>query len=61
MIHNIGKLLLNNNKTTQKLVKGNFYSYFIYLKDHNKKINPEKTKLSLSYMDPKNLSKDIPE
>ena len=28
-------------------------SIYIHLKDHNKKINPEDTKLNLSYMNPK--------
>lgn len=40
----------------QSLTRKSTYQAFIYLKDHDKKINPQESKLNLSYMDPKNQS-----
>lgn len=42
------------------LIRSNRFSYYIHLKDHNKKINPEKNKLALSYMSPKVVKSDVP-
>lgn len=40
----------------QGLTRKSAYQAYIYLKDHDKKITPQETKLNLSYMDPKNQS-----
>lgn len=50
----INKLFITN------LVRANTFSYYIYLKDHNKKINPEKNKLALSFMSPRVVNADAP-
>ena len=42
--------------TLQKLVCRPAHSIYIHLKDHDKKINPKKGKLSLSYMDPQTVT-----
>lgn len=53
--------MLSINKFFIKtLVQANQFSYYIHLKDHNKKINPEKNKLALSFMNPKILKSDAP-
>ena len=33
---------------------------FIYLRDHNQLINPEQSKLNMSYASPNNLIPDVP-
>lgn len=50
----INKLVLNS------LIRSNKFSYYIHLKDHNKKINPEKNKLALSFMNPKIVNSEVP-
>lgn len=53
-------MLSINKLFIQNLIKANKFSYYIHLKDHNKKINPEKTKLSLSFMNPRVVRDDAP-
>ncbi len=50
----INKLLINS------LIKTNKFSYYIHLKDHNKKINPDKNRLALSFMNPKVVKEEAP-
>jgi hypothetical protein len=53
-------MLAINKLFIQNLVKINKFSYYIHLKDHNKKINPEKNKVALSFMNPKIVKTDAP-
>lgn len=49
-----------NKLFTNSLIKCNKFNYYIHLKDHNKKITPEKNKLTLSFMNPKHVDKSAP-
>lgn len=54
-------MLSINKHFIKTLMQANQFSYYIHLKDHNKKINPEKNKLSLSFMNPKVVTADAPQ
>lgn len=36
------------------------YQAYIHLQDHDKKVNPEETRLKLSFMDPKKIAENVP-
>lgn len=45
---------------SKSLIFRNISSIYIYLRDHNKAINPPETQLKLSYNHPKNLAANAP-
>ncbi len=53
-------MLSINKHFLTTLLQANKFSYYIYLKDHNKKINPEKNKIALSYQRPNVYTPDAP-
>lgn len=53
-------LYTNFIRRTKNLLFKQTSSLFIYLRDHNKLINPSDSQLKLSYAHPKNLIPDAP-
>lgn len=53
-------LIRKSGFAVRQLTTNPLYKVYIHLKDHDKKINPKKGKLNLSFMDPKNIITDAP-